>query len=101
MDEKPVIEPLKKNVTIAEFEAAQLARLWVRGMGCATCAVQVRNSLLCLPGALQACVDHRTGSAEVCYDPRRTATSELIEAVARAGGDSRHMYRAELAGYLG
>lgn len=98
MDAKCHVEPMQKNVRVQEFEGSAIIRLAVWGMGCPNCAARVRNGLLSLRGVLQASVDHVLGAADVRYDPRRTTVEDLIDAVAGAGGDGRHNYRAEVAG---
>ena len=45
-------------------------------------------------GGRRAGVDDPIEMAEVVFNPSRAATPALIEAVARAGGDGRHEYRA-------
>jgi copper chaperone CopZ len=63
-------------------------------MGCPNCAARVRNSLLGLKGVTEADVDHLTGTADVEFNPNLVEVSALLEAVAGAGADGRHRYRA-------
>lgn len=65
-------------------------------MGCPNCSSRVRNSLLAVHGVVEADVRHTHGAAQVYYNPTLTTTGELVAAVARAGGDGRHEYRAEV-----
>jgi copper chaperone CopZ len=94
MDENCHVEPLQKTATSEEQQTTTSALLAVWGMGCPNCAARVRNSLLALHGVNNAEVDHTIGMAEVVFNPNLTAIPALIEAVARAGGDGRHEYRA-------
>ena len=94
MDENCHVEPLQKTATAEEQQTTTSALLAVWGMGCPNCAARVRNSLLSLKGVVDAEVDHTIGMAEVVFNPSLTAIPALIEAVARAGGDGRHEYRA-------
>ncbi len=43
---------------------------------------------------VSAYVDHTLGMAKVTFNPELVTVPLLIEAVARAGGDGRHEYRA-------
>ena len=65
-------------------------------MGCPNCATRVRNSLLSLDGVYGVDVYLNMAMAEVSYDRRRVSGEALMNAVARAGNDSRHEYRAQL-----
>ena len=98
MDENCHVEPLQKTATAEEQQTTTSALLAVWGMGCPNCAARVRNSLLSLKGVVDAEVDHTIGMAEVVFNPSLTTVPALIEAVARAGGDRRHRYRAQLWG---
>ena len=71
------------------------AELEITGMSCEGCAVVVKNKLLETAGVAEAEVDYPAGRARVKYDPAKTATSKLIEAVNSAG------YRASLPGAAG
>lgn len=76
--------------------SANAAYLAVRGLGCPCCAMRVRNGLLELDGVLAAEIFLTEGLAVAAYDPARIAASDLIAAVAAAGGDGRHHYQARL-----
>ena len=95
MDENCHVELLQKTVTAEEQQTTTSALLAVWGMGCPNCAARVRNSLLLLHGVIDAEVDHIAGLAQVNFNPNLTTIPALIEAVARAGGDGRHTYRAQ------
>ena len=96
MDENCHVEPLQKAATADEQKITTWTLLTVYGMGCPNCANRVRNSLISLNGVTGAYVDHTIGIAEVEYNPNLATLPMLIEAVARAGGDGRHNYRAML-----
>ncbi len=88
------VEPITKSATEEELTRASNVMLAVLGMGCVNCANRVRNSIVSLNGVVSAKVDHGRGLADVSYDPELTTIDELVRAVARAGGDGRHEYRA-------
>jgi copper chaperone CopZ len=92
------LEPLRKHVTAEEINEAQMATLAVEGMGCVHCATRVRNGLLNLDGVVSANIDLATGLAFVDYIPARTNRAALIQAVAAAGHDGHHIYRASISG---
>jgi copper chaperone CopZ len=94
MDATCHVEPLHKIVTDEEQQATTLIMLGVQGLGCPNCAARVRNSLLGLKGVTEADVDHLTGTADVEFNPKLVTIAALFEAVARAGNDGRHLYRA-------
>jgi copper chaperone CopZ len=94
MDENCHVEPMQKIATVEEQQATALIMLGVQGMGCPNCAARVRNSLLRLKGVTEADVDHLTGTADVEFNPNLVAVPALLEAVAQAGNDGRHQYRA-------
>jgi copper chaperone CopZ len=97
MDENCHVEPLQKAATDDERSKTSWTLLAVYGMGCPNCANRVRNSLISLNGVVEAYVDHTMGIADVAFNPDRVTIPALIDAVARAGGDGRHEYRAQLA----
>lgn len=88
------VAPIEKDVDAAALARASEVVLAVRGMGCPTCAVRVRNALLRLRGVLSAFVVLREGSATVYVDPALISTAELLEAVSLAGVESGHHYIA-------
>jgi copper chaperone CopZ len=94
MDENCHVEPLHKKVTLAEYQKTRLALLAVQGMGCPNCAARVHNSLIALHGVTDVRVDHLTGNAQVTFNPDVVAFPALLAAVAQAGNDGRHAYRA-------
>ena len=97
MGENCHVEPIYKNsIPADQLLKADKATLIVWGMGCQNCATRVRNSLLALDGVFGVDVYLNMSLAEVSYDREKTAPTELIAAVTRAGNDGRHEYRAQL-----
>ena len=97
MDENCYVEPIYKNTASAdELRNADSAVLAIWGMGCPNCAMRVHNSLLSLEGVFGVDVYLNMALAEVRYDSVKVSTAELVSAVAHAGNDGRHQYRAEL-----
>ena len=94
MDKNCHVEPLQKIATVEEQQATSVVLLGVQGMGCPNCAARVRNSLLGLKGVTEADVDHITGTADVEFNPQLVTIAALFDAVAQAGNDGRHQYRA-------
>jgi copper chaperone CopZ len=94
MDEKCHVEPIQKEATVVERQTQQTALLAVQGLGCPNCSARVRNSLLSLHGVTEAYVDHQFGSAQVAFNPELVSLPLLTAAVAQAGNDGRHEYRA-------
>ncbi len=96
MDEKCHVEPIYKTASVDQIQNADNATLAVRGMGCVNCVTRVRNSLLSLDGVYGVDVYLNMALAEIAYDSTKVSSDELVEAVARAGNDGRHEYRAQL-----
>jgi Cd2+/Zn2+-exporting ATPase/Cu+-exporting ATPase len=85
---------MDKQPTAAELAQTASVVLAISGMGCPNCAARVRNSLLSVTGVSDASVDHAKGVGLVIYNPTLTNVPALGQAVALAGGDGRHEYRA-------
>ena len=97
MDENCYVEPIYKNTASAdELRNADNALLAIWGMGCPNCAMRVRNGLLSLEGVFGVDVYLNMALAEVRYDSVKVSAAQLVSAVASAGNDGRHQYRAEL-----
>ena len=97
MDENCHVEPIYKDAVSADaLRNADSATLAIWGMGCPNCATRVRNSLLSLEGVYGVDVYLNMALAEVRYDSQNVSVNVLVEAVARAGNDGRHEYRAQL-----
>jgi copper chaperone CopZ len=94
MDQNCHVEPVHKEATATELQSQQIALLAVQGLGCPNCSARVRNRLLLLHGVTEAYVDHQIGRAQVAFNPRLVSLPLMIAAVAEAGNDGRHEYRA-------
>lgn len=94
------VEPLEKPVDYAALSTAMVAYLAVAGMGCPRCAMRVRNGLLGLDEVLLADVFLEEGIAAVAYDPESITIDDLVIAVAAAGNDGQHHYRARVVGQV-
>lgn len=93
------VDAVEKIPTETEKKETIVQMLVVRGMGCHNCAARVRNSLISVTGVVAAYINHQTGVAYVEVNPSLATTEDLIQAVSRAGGDSRHEYKAQLIRY--
>ena len=59
--------------------------LKIKGMDCPSCAMNVENAVRKLNGIADINVDFITGKAAIKYDPSHTNTSEIREAIEKAG----------------
>lgn len=59
--------------------------LRIKGMDCPSCAMNVENAVRKLKGTAEINVDFITGKAAIKYDPSFTNTSEIREAIEKAG----------------
>ncbi len=66
-------------VELKDFESR------IKGMDCPSCAMNVENAVRKLNGIAGINVDFITGKAAIKYDPSRTTTSEIREAIEKAG----------------
>ena len=98
MDKECHVDPLHKAPSVEERRERATALLAVAGMGCPNCANRVRNSLLLVYGVISADIALEPGRAQVIFNPLLAGPSDLTRAVAAAGGDGRHEYRAEVIG---
>jgi copper chaperone CopZ len=97
MDENCYVEPVQKSpATANQLQTAERATLAVSGMGCQNCATRVKNSLLSLEGVYGVDVYLNMALVEVIYNRNTVLSGALTDAVARAGNDGRHEYRADL-----
>jgi copper chaperone CopZ len=78
--------------------AVASARLLVEGMGCPRCAIRVQNALVRLDGVAAAYISLYPPLGTVRYDPERLSVDDLLNAVATAGQDSKHIYLARALG---
>jgi copper chaperone CopZ len=90
------VHAIEKPVDGAALLNSAVAVLQVSGMGCGNCAHRVRNSLLGLPGVLAARVDLAGGLVRVNFTSAHTDLRQMLDAVADAGNDGHHQYRAAL-----
>jgi copper chaperone CopZ len=97
MDESCYVEPIYKDLALADqIQKADKATLVVSGMGCNNCVTRVRNNLLSLEGVYGVDVFLNMAVAEILYDRAKICPTEFVPAVARAGNDGCHEYRAQL-----
>jgi copper chaperone CopZ len=97
MEENCYVEPIYKTaVSAQQLQQPDRATLAIWGMGCQNCVTRVRNSLLATEGVYGVDVYLNMALAEVMYDSKRLLPKQLLEAVAQAGNDGRHEYRARL-----
>ena len=96
MDKNCYVEPMNKDSNADQIRNGENALLRILGMCCENCATRVRNGLLSLEGVYGAEVYLNMAMAEVSFDNQKVSAKMLVEAVARAGNDGRHEYRAEL-----
>lgn len=97
MDENCYVEPVYKELTPADqLQKADKATLIVWGMGCQNCATRVSNSLLSLDGVFGVDVYLNMAVTEVSYDREKISPTAFAAAIAGAGNDGRHEYRAQL-----
>jgi len=89
------VDAIEKVASPVDVYDAIIVRLAVAGMGCVNCGTRVRNSLLAVEGVVSADVDWQSGLALVDYVPAKTTVDALERAVAAAGNDGRHNYRAQ------
>ena len=76
----------------------QSRRLAISGQGCVNCAARVRNGLIPLDGVHHAEIYLESGLVEVYFDGSKITQAMLVNAVAGAGNDGRHHYKAVVVG---
>lgn len=96
MQDQCYVTPTTQPASADEINDARMATLAIWGMGCRNCGTRAQNALLALEGVVSAAVDWERGLAYVDYVPTKTNLHALILAVAGAGDDERHNYRAEI-----
>lgn len=92
--EKCHVELIDATVNQELLADAYVAELQVSGMGCPNCAARVHNALVRVGGTFAVEVSHEFASAVVVYDPHRVCCHIIEQAVADAGNDGHHHYRA-------
>lgn len=90
------VDVIEKPIDETALRASASAILRVTGMGCTNCANRVRNSLVRVPGVLDAQVTVEDGLARVHFDSEHTEIHRLLDAVADAGVGCHHDYHATL-----
>ena len=98
MEESCHVDALHKAPSVEERRESAAAILAVQGMGCPNCANRVRNSLLQVYGVVSVDIALEVGMARVAFNPVLAGPTDLTRAVAEAGGDGRHEYRAQVIG---
>ncbi len=81
--------------TAPEGRVTRHIKLVVTGMGCANCAMRVRNALVSVEGVASVRVSLVPPLCDVLYDGDRAVTEQLVAAVAGAGRGNHHEYRAK------
>ena len=76
-------------------KTAQRANFDIEGMRCASCTARVEESLCRVPGVAWARVNLVTHEAVVEFDPQRTTTAALANAVAAGGYSARPIDRTK------
>ena len=76
-------------------KTAQRANLDIEGMRCASCTARVEESLCRVPGVAWARVNLVTHEAVVEFDPQRTTTAALVDAVAAGGYSAQPIDKTE------
>lgn len=90
------VTPITKEVSQEQLSRASAAFLRVRGIGCPTCAVRVRNGLLQIEGVLAADVVLNSALAKVWYDPSVVQPDALVSGLPAFANDGGHHYTAQL-----
>ena len=96
MDENCQVEAFHKTATAEDRRYTTSSVLTVWGMGCPNCGTRVRNSLLSLSGVVEAHILLEAGLVDITYNPDLADVPALVDAVAQAGSDGRHHYRAQV-----
>jgi len=64
----------------------ETCRLKVSGMTCAGCEVAVRMAAKSVDGVTDVVVSHKTGRADVTYDPAKSTPSAVAKAITDGSG---------------
>ncbi|MBP5973033.1 copper-translocating P-type ATPase [Brasilonema sp. CT11] len=70
--------------------------LKLRGMSCASCARNVEQAILSVPGVIDSNVNFGTEQASVKYDPRKTSLEKIQQAVEDAGYSAYSLQEQEM-----
>ena len=93
MDGHCHVDVVERKPSLEELADISETRLLISGMGCANCALRVRNALIMCQGVVDAQVDHLSGQAVIHYTPALVGMEEMQRAVASAaeGTHPSHM----------
>lgn len=95
------VEPLHKPVSKQQLAQAETAYLLIRGMGCPTCALRVRNALLQVEGVVAADIHLDYGVARVWYEPQVVQPETMGRRLPELADDGRHHYTAQVIVFSG
>lgn len=90
------VVPVVKTANRDQLARARVALLLVRGMGCPTCALRVRNGLLQMDGVVAADVALSSALAKVWYDPGVVQPDVFASGLPASTEDGRHHYSAQV-----
>jgi copper chaperone CopZ len=96
MQDQCHVNRIEKVITPDELNQAEVITLWIKGMGCQTCASRVYNALISQSGVLDADIILKSGLAYVYVQRGSVSVENLLEAVELAGKSSNHEYSAVL-----
>lgn len=91
-----LVVPIDKPASVQDMARAKSAFFLVRGMGCPTCALRVRNALLAIDGVMAADVLLHRGLAKVWYDSKLVQPERLGACLPALADDGGHHYTAHL-----
>ncbi len=63
----------------------ETAAFLVEGMMCTSCEERVKKAAESVDGVYKASADHKTGKAEVVYDPEKTSIDKIFESIRKEG----------------
>lgn len=95
------VEAVHKPVTEQQLAQAETVYLLVRGMGCPTCALRVRNALLRIEGVVAAAIHLDYGVARVWYEPQVVQPETLGVRLPELADEGRHHYTAQVIVFSG
>lgn len=95
------VKPLRKAVSEQQLAQAETVYLLIRGMGCPTCALRVRNALLQVEGVVAADIHLDYGVARVSYEPQVVQPETVGRRLPELADDGRHHYTAQVIVFAG
>lgn len=93
------VVPLEKPASPEQLSQAETAVFLVRGMGCPTCALRVRNGLLRMDGVVAADVVLSHGLAKIWYDPKLLQPEAVATRLPAVADEAGHHYTARLLAF--